>query len=45
MRSLEQSVRDDVQLVKGSPLMRKELADRTRGFIYDIKTGRLNPVA
>ncbi|KAL2210610.1 carbonic anhydrase [Sarocladium strictum] len=43
-RSLEQSVRDDVQLVKSSPLVRKALADRTRGFVYDIKTGRLGPV-
>ena len=42
--SLEQSVRDDVQIVKDSPLVRKELAARTRGFVYDIKTGKVNPV-
>lgn len=42
--SLEQSVRDDIEFVKNSPLVRKELADRTTGYIYDIHTGKLNPV-
>lgn len=37
--SLEQSVRDDLAVIKGCSLMRKELADRSYGFIYDIKTG------
>ncbi|KAL6809854.1 hypothetical protein V8C40DRAFT_284612 [Trichoderma camerunense] len=41
---LEQSVRDDIEFVKNSPLVRKELADRTTGYIYDIHTGKLNPV-
>ncbi|KAL3462200.1 carbonic anhydrase [Aspergillus heterothallicus] len=41
---LEQSVQEDIQLVKRSPLVRKELADRTWGFIYDLKTGEVKPV-
>ncbi|RFU26706.1 hypothetical protein B7463_g9630, partial [Scytalidium lignicola] len=41
---IEQSVRDDVALLKNSPFIRKELAGRTRGFVYDIKTGLLTPV-
>ncbi|KAL6890047.1 carbonic anhydrase [Trichoderma evansii] len=43
--SLEQSVRDDIEFIKRSPLVRKELADRTTGYIYDIETGKLNIVA
>ena len=42
--SLEQSVRDDLAVIKGSPLVRKQLADRTYGFIYDIKTGLVSPL-
>jgi len=41
---LEQSIRDDLAILKASPLMRKELLDRSVGFIYDIKTGKVNPV-
>ncbi|KUL88120.1 hypothetical protein ZTR_04016 [Talaromyces verruculosus] len=41
---LERSVQEDVQLVKHSELVRKELADRTRGFVYDLKTGEVRPV-
>ncbi|KAL4982510.1 carbonic anhydrase [Aspergillus falconensis] len=41
---LERSVQEDVQLVKRSPLVRKELAERTRGFVYDLKTGVVKPV-
>ncbi|KAJ5106229.1 hypothetical protein N7456_002904 [Penicillium angulare] len=41
---LERSVQEDVQLVKDSPLVRKELADRTWGFVYDLKTGVVKPV-
>ncbi|KAL3483105.1 carbonic anhydrase [Aspergillus germanicus] len=43
-QDLERSVQDDVQLVKNSPLVRKELAARTRGFVYDLKTGEVKPV-
>ena len=42
--SLEQSVKDDLAVIKGSPLMRKELAERSYGFIYDIKTGLVSPL-
>ncbi|KAL4872668.1 carbonic anhydrase [Aspergillus spectabilis] len=42
---LERSVQEDVQLVKRSPLVRKELAARARGFVYDLKTGEVRPVA
>ncbi|KFY33746.1 hypothetical protein V494_07353 [Pseudogymnoascus sp. VKM F-4513 (FW-928)] len=41
---LEQSVRDDVALVHKSPLLRKELAERTHGFVYDITTGKVTLV-
>ncbi|KAH6646678.1 hypothetical protein BKA67DRAFT_413150 [Truncatella angustata] len=41
---LLQSVREDVQIVRDSPFIRKELADRTRGFVYDIKSGVVTPV-
>lgn len=45
--SLERSVQDhdDVQLVKNSPLVRTELSDRARVFIYDLKMGEVKPVA
>ncbi|KAH7261588.1 hypothetical protein BKA59DRAFT_447837 [Fusarium tricinctum] len=43
-KELERSVQEDIELVKASPLVRKELADRTQGFIYDIKTGEVKPV-
>ncbi|KFY76068.1 hypothetical protein V498_09769 [Pseudogymnoascus sp. VKM F-4517 (FW-2822)] len=42
--NLEQSIRDDVALVHKSPLLRKELAERTHGFVYDITTGKVTRV-
>jgi carbonic anhydrase len=40
---LEQSVRDDVELLRASPLI---LEDATiRGFLYDERTGRLEEVS
>jgi carbonic anhydrase len=42
--SLEKSVRDDIAMVKASPFIRKELADRSFGYVYDLGTGRLTPV-
>jgi carbonic anhydrase len=39
---LEQSVRDDVQAIRTSPLLLKDVP--VRGFIYDVKTGLLNEV-
>ena len=40
---LEQSVRDDIALYKHSPLVRQDVP--VRGFVYDVKTGKLNEVA
>lgn len=40
---LEQSVRDDVAIVRESPLVAP--GARVAGFVYDVKTGRLSPVA
>ena len=40
---LEQSVRDDLELIRNSPLLRKDVP--VTGFVYDVKTGRLNEVA
>ncbi|KAF2489009.1 carbonic anhydrase [Lophium mytilinum] len=42
--SLEDSVRENLSFLKGSALIRKELADRCVGFVFDIKTGALNRV-
>lgn len=39
---LEQSVRDDVRALHDSPLLLKNVP--IRGFIYDIRTGRLREV-
>jgi carbonic anhydrase len=39
---LEQSVRDDVAIIRTSPLLLKDVP--VRGFIYDVKTGRLHEV-
>ena len=40
---LEQSVRDDIAAVKSSPLLLKDAV--VRGFIYDVKTGKIREVA
>jgi len=39
---LEQSVRDDVEAIRSSPLLLKDVP--VRGFIYDVKTGRIHEV-
>ena len=39
---LEQSVRDDVAALRASPFL---LRVPVRGFVYDVKTGRLREVA
>lgn len=41
-KDLEQSVRDDVALLRNSPLIPKSI--EISGFIYDVKSGRLLPV-
>ncbi|KAL9115216.1 MAG: hypothetical protein Q9227_001010 [Pyrenula ochraceoflavens] len=45
IRDVEQSVRDDIGVIRASPLIRRELAERATGYVYDIKTGMLRPVA
>ncbi|KAH8897955.1 carbonic anhydrase [Thozetella sp. PMI_491] len=35
------AVRQDMELLKSSSLIREELKDRVYGYIYDIKSGRL----
>ncbi|KAH7311386.1 carbonic anhydrase [Stachybotrys elegans] len=42
--NLEKSVRVDLQVVRSSPLIRPDLCRRTRGFIFDIKTGKVTEV-
>ena len=39
---LEQSVRDDVAAIRTAPLLLKDVP--VRGFIYDVRTGRLQEV-
>jgi carbonic anhydrase len=39
---LEQSVRDDIAIYRQSPMLRQDA--EVRGFIYDVKTGRLSEV-
>jgi carbonic anhydrase len=39
---LEQSVRDDVATIKASPFINDDIP--VTGFVYDVKTGRLNQV-
>lgn len=39
---LDVSVRDDLALYRGSPLVRHDVP--VRGFVYDVKTGRLREV-
>ncbi|MDI1489139.1 MAG: hypothetical protein OHK93_008417 [Ramalina farinacea] len=41
---LEQSVKDDVAILKNSHLMRPELKEQIRGFVFDIQTGKLSEV-
>jgi len=40
---LEENVREQIQRVKSHPWIPKEIA--VRGFVYDVKTGRLQEVA
>ena len=39
---LDQSVRDDVQFLKDSPLIPDDVS--VRGFVYDVKTGKVTEV-
>ncbi len=40
---LEQSVRDDIDIVRSSPLIPDDVA--VTGFVYDVTTGRIHEVA
>ncbi|OAL54553.1 carbonic anhydrase [Pyrenochaeta sp. DS3sAY3a] len=42
--NLENSVRHDLALLKESPLVPKDLADKAQGFIFDVTTGNLTRV-
>lgn len=42
-RDLEQSVREDVHAIRSSPLLLKDVP--VRGFVYDVKTGRVREIA
>jgi hypothetical protein len=36
---------DDVEWIRRSPYIRKELKERTQGMSFDIKTGLLKKIA
>ena len=40
---IEESVREDVEFLQASPLIPRDVP--IRGFVYDVRTGRLNEVA
>jgi carbonic anhydrase len=40
---LDRSVRDDIAAYRASPLVRQDIP--VRGFVYDVKTGRLREVS
>jgi carbonic anhydrase len=40
---VDQSVREDVAVIQSSPLIPKDIP--IAGFVYDVHTGKLNPVA
>jgi carbonic anhydrase len=42
-RDLDQSVREDVEAIQASPLIPDDIP--VSGFVYDVHTGHLNPVA
>jgi carbonic anhydrase len=40
---VRESVREDVELLRGSPLIARDVT--VRGFVYDVKTGRLSEIS
>ncbi|KAL7906604.1 carbonic anhydrase [Trichoderma velutinum] len=42
--NMEEGIRHDLEVVRNSPYIRKELKDSVRGFIFDIESGLLNPI-
>jgi carbonic anhydrase len=41
----EQSVRHDVKWLKAQKMLRKELAERTRGFVFNVESGMVTEVS
>ncbi|KAE9370975.1 carbonic anhydrase [Stipitochalara longipes BDJ] len=37
----EESIREDIAFLRSSPLVRKELKENVRGYVYDIISGKL----
>ena len=44
-RRLPETVREDLKLIKTNPFIRQDLKDNAKGYIWDIKTGKLAPVS
>jgi carbonic anhydrase len=44
LASMRQSIVDDVNVIKNSPLVREELKARTTGYLYDLETGLLESI-
>lgn len=44
MKSFSESVREDLKLFRESGLVREDLRNKTTGYVYDIKTGKLSTV-
>ncbi len=42
--SLEDKVKEDLAYLRGNTLMEQKLRDRITGYVYDLETGKLNPV-
>jgi carbonic anhydrase len=45
MLRLEDSVREDLRFLKSQPLIRQEIKDNAKGYIWDIKTGKLTQIS
>lgn len=44
LSSLDKSVREDLKVLRDSPLVRPELKEHLHGYVLDIKTGLLRQV-
>jgi carbonic anhydrase len=44
LNRLEESVREDLKILKAEDLVRQDIRDNAKGYIYDIKSGKLTPV-
>jgi carbonic anhydrase len=43
-KSMQQSVKDDLEWVRANPLIREDLKKGCKGFMFDIKTGKVENV-